>query len=147
VRATPIQMAMVAAGIGNGGSVMVPYIVDQVRSPDLEMLDEAEPRELHQAVPESVADDLTQMMVEVVETGTGDEVQIDGVSVAGKTGTANTTEVRKPYAWMVSFAPADNPQVAVAVLVEEADLARADISGGGVAGPIAKSVMEAVIDQ
>ena len=110
------------------------------------MLDEAEPRELHQAVSEGVADDLTQMMVEVVETGTGDEVQIDGVSVAGKTGTANTTETRKPYAWMVSFAPADDPQVAVAVLRRGADLAREDISGGGVAGPIAKAVMEAVID-
>jgi penicillin-binding protein A len=148
VAATPLQMAMVAAGIANGGAVMKPYIVEQVRSPDLDVLDEADPTVNSQAVSESVADELTQMMVEVVEEGTADEVQIDGISVAGKTGTANSAEERNPYAWMVSFAPADDAQVAVAVFIEQAPgINRADISGGGVAGPIAKQVMEAVVDR
>ncbi|MGH3508089.1 MAG: peptidoglycan D,D-transpeptidase FtsI family protein [Nocardioidaceae bacterium] len=148
VAATPLQMAMVAAGIANGGAVMKPYIVDSVRSPDLDVLDEADDTVLSQAISDTVADDLTQMMVEVVEEGTADEVQIEGTSVAGKTGTANSADERNPYAWMVSFAPADEPQVAVAVFIETAPgIDRADISGGGVAGPIAKSVMEAVIGQ
>jgi len=140
-------MAMVAAGIANDGEVMKPYLVQQVRSPDLDVLDEADPEVLHQAVSSGVADDLTQMMVEVVQSGTGSNVQIDGVSVAGKTGTANSAENRSPYAWMVTFAPADDPQVAVAVFIESTAIERGDISGNGVAGPIAKSVMEAMIDQ
>jgi peptidoglycan glycosyltransferase len=146
VASTPLQMAMVTAGIANGGAVMKPYVVESVRSPDLDVLDEADQTVLSQAVSDSVADDLTQMMVEVVEEGTADEVQIEGTSVAGKTGTANSADERNPYAWMVSFAPADDPQVAVAVFIESAPgIAREDISGGGVAGPIAKQVMEAVI--
>lgn len=145
VAASPLQMAMVTAGIANGGEVMKPYVVQEVRSPDLEPLDEAEPEVLHQAVSGSVADDLTQMMVDVVESGTGLAAQIPGVAVAGKTGTANSSAERSPYAWMVAFAPADAPQVAVAVLVESTDIARDDITGGGLGGPIAAAVMKAVI--
>ncbi len=147
VAATPLQMAMVAAGIANDGAVMRPYVVQQVRSPDLEVLDEADPQVLHQAISSSVSSDLTQMMVEVVEAGTGINAQIPGVSVAGKTGTANSAEDRAPYAWMVTFAPADSPQVAVAVLVEQTGVNRDEISGNGLAGPIARSVMEAVIQR
>jgi peptidoglycan glycosyltransferase len=146
-RATPLQMAMVGAGIANGGAVMKPYVVQQVRAPnDLETLDEAEPEVLHQAISSSVADQLTQMMVDVVENGTGTNSRIPGVSVAGKTGTANSAEDRAPYAWMVAFAPADDPKVAVAVLVEQTGVGRDEISGNGLAGPIARSVMEAVIN-
>jgi len=94
-----------------------------------------------------VASSLTQMMVEVVDTGTGEEAQIDGVSVAGKTGTANSAADVSPYAWMVAFAPADDPQVAVAVFVEKTEVVRDDISGGGLAGPIARDIMKAVIGQ
>ncbi len=145
VAASPLQMAMVTAGIANGGAVMRPYVVQEVRSPGLDVLDEADPEVLHQAISGSVADELTQMMVEVVETGTADEVKMPGISVAGKTGTANSSEEKSPYAWMVSFAPADDPQVAVAVFIEQTDVPRPDISGGGLAGPIAKGVMQAVI--
>ncbi|MEP6665615.1 MAG: penicillin-binding protein 2, partial [Nocardioidaceae bacterium] len=143
VAASPLQMAMVAAGIANGGAVMRPYVVQQVRSPDLEVLDEADPQVLHQAILSSVAGDLTQMMVDVVESGTGINAQIPGISVAGKTGTANSSTDRAPYAWMVTFAPADGPQVAVAVIVEQTGVDRGEISGNGLAGPIARSVMEA----
>ncbi len=89
--------------------------------------------------------DLRQMMVSVVENGTGKTAQIPGVQVAGKTGTAQSAPDRPPYAWFVSFAPADTPAVAVAVLVQDAGVARDEISGSGLAAPIAKAVMEAVI--
>lgn len=147
VAATPLQMAMVAAGVANGGAVMTPYVVQEVRSPDLSVLDQATPAVLHQAMSASAAGQLTQMMVAVVQSGTGVQAQIPGVSVAGKTGTANSSATRSPYAWMVAFAPADNPQVAVAVLIEKTAIARADITGGGLAGPIAKAIMQAVINR
>jgi peptidoglycan glycosyltransferase len=99
------------------------------------------------AVSSSVARQLTQMMVEVVDHGTGTTAQISGVKVAGKTGTAQSAPSRPPYAWFVSFAPADNPKVAVAVLVQDAGVARNAISGSGLAAPIAKRVMEAVINK
>jgi peptidoglycan glycosyltransferase len=147
VAASPLQMAMVAAGIANGGEVMKPYIVQEVRSPDLDVLDEAHPEVLHQAVSSTVASELTQMMVDVVVDGTGYNAQIPGVSVAGKTGTANSAPDRPPYAWMVTFAPADDPQVAVAVQIEHSDTLRDDITGNGLAGPICRAVMEAALGQ
>jgi peptidoglycan glycosyltransferase len=85
------------------------------------------------------------MMIEVVDKGTARTAQIPGTKVAGKTGTAQSSPERPPYAWFVSFAPADDPKVAVAVLVEDAGVRRDAISGSGLAAPIAKRVMEAVI--
>jgi peptidoglycan glycosyltransferase len=146
VAATPLQMATVAEGIANGGTVMRPYVVDEVRAPDLSVLDKTSPEAYRSnAVSSSVARQLTAMMVEVVDQGTGGTAKIPGVKVAGKTGTAQSSPSRPPYAWFVSFAPADNPKVAVAVLVEDAGVARNAISGSGLAAPIAKKVMEAVI--
>ncbi len=147
VAATPLQMAMVTAGIANGGVVMKPYLVDEVRKPDLSVLEKAHEEPFRTAISSSTARDLTQMMVEVVDGGTGQTAQIPGIKVAGKTGTAQSQADRPPYAWFVSFAPADDPKVAVAVLVEDAGVARDAISGSGLAAPIAKSVMEAVIGQ
>jgi penicillin-binding protein A len=147
VASTPLQMAMVTAGIANGGTVMRPYLVDEVRSPNLDVLDKANPEPYRSAVSSSVARDLTQMMIETVDSGTATTAQISGIKVAGKTGTAQTSAERNPYAWFVSFAPADNPQVAVAVLVEDAGVERNAITGSGLAAPIAKRVMEAVINR
>jgi peptidoglycan glycosyltransferase len=87
------------------------------------------------------------MMIEVVDQGTGATAQMPGVKVAGKTGTAQSAPDRPPYAWFVSFAPADDPEVAVAVLVEDAGVERNAISGSGLAAPIAKRVMEAVMNE
>ncbi|MDX6237325.1 MAG: penicillin-binding protein [Kribbellaceae bacterium] len=147
VRVTPLQMAMVAAGIANGGDVMKPYLVQSVRTADLKTVSDTKPESLHQAVSSQVASQLTQMMVDVVQNGTGKSVQINGVQVAGKTGTAQTSPERPPFAWFTAFAPANDPKVAVAVMIEDAGVARTDISGGALAGPIAKSVMRAVIGQ
>ena len=147
VAATPLQIAMVASGIANGGTVMRPYVVDEVRAPDLSVLEKAGPEPFRDAISSSTARDLTQMMVETVDQGTATPAQIPGIKVAGKTGTAQSDANRPPYAWFVSFAPADDPKVAVAVLVEDAGVARDAISGSGLAAPIAKSVMEAVLNQ
>jgi penicillin-binding protein A len=146
VAATPLQMAMVAAGIADGGTVMRPYVVDEIRAPDFSVLEKTDPEAYRSnAVSASVARQLTQMMVSVVDKGTGTTAQIPGIKVAGKTGTAQSSPERPPYAWFVSFAPADDPKVAVAVLVEDAGVERNAISGSGLAAPIAKRVMEAVI--
>jgi peptidoglycan glycosyltransferase len=147
VRATPLQMAMVAAGIANGGVVMKPYLVDEVQSADLDILDKTSPSELSHAVSATTANELTKLMVATVNEGTADDARIDGVEVAGKTGTAQSGVAGKPpYAWFVSFAPADDPQVAVAVMIESVPgKDTSEIAGGALGGPIAKAVMEAVI--
>lgn len=145
VRTTPLQMAMVAAGIGNGGVVMRPYLVSRVLGSQLQTIDEASPEELSEAVSTSTARQLTTMMEAVVTSGTGQAAQISGVEVAGKTGTAQHAEGAAPHAWMVTFAPADDPQVAVAVVVEDGGNAGNEAAGGSVAGPIARSVMQAVL--
>jgi peptidoglycan glycosyltransferase len=148
VAATPLQMALVGAGIANGGTVMKPYLVDEVRSHDLEVVGKTDPAALTaNAVSAATARKLTDMMVAVVDNGTATNAQIPGVKVAGKTGTAQSAPSRPPYAWFVSFAPADNPTVAVAVLVQNAGVDRGEISGNGLAAPIAKAVMEAVLNQ
>lgn len=146
VSATPLQMAMVAAGLANGGTVMTPYLVDEEQSADLDVIDKAEPTELSQAVSSATASEVTKLMVSTVDEGTASPAAIDGIKVAGKTGTAQSGQSeRSPYAWFISFAPADNPQVAVAVMIQNADIPRSEIAGGQLGGPIAKAVMEAVI--
>lgn len=146
VRATPLQMAMVVAGIANQGSVMQPYLVEDIRAPDLSVLDSTEPTELSRAVSAQTAAQVTQMMVTVVQEGTGTNAQIPGVQVAGKTGTAQVGGGKSPHAWFVSFAPADDPKVAVAVLVENG-AQQAEVSGNKLAAPIARQVMEAVLNR
>jgi len=145
VAATPLQMAMVAGAIANEGEVMRPYVIKTVRSPNVRVLEKGEPQAFGRAMSRSNAAILRDMMVKVVERGTATSARINGVDVGGKTGTAQSTPDRPPYAWFVAFAPAKNPKVAVAVVVESSDTARDEIAGGRLAGPIARSVMEAVL--
>jgi penicillin-binding protein A len=145
VAATPLQMAMVTAAIANDGVLMDPYLVSMVQSPDLKPISTHKPDELSQAMLPANAKQLQQMMVTVVEEGTGRNGQIPGVTVGGKTGTAQSDPKRKPFAWFTSFAPAEDPKVAVAVIVEDASIPREDIAGGRIAAPIARAVMEAVL--
>jgi peptidoglycan glycosyltransferase len=149
VQATPLQMAMVSAAIANGGTVMRPYVVDAVLTPELAPLPATDPEELSSAVDPSTADVLTDLMVETVSNGTASPAAIPGYDVAGKTGTAQSgVEGQAPYAWFTSFAPADDPEVAVAVMLEKVPGRSTDeIAGGALGGPIAKAVMEAVIGQ
>jgi len=146
VRATPMQMAMVAEGIANRGVVMRPDLVRVIRGGhDLQVIDRPRPQAMSQAISAQTAADLTQMMIGVVRSGTGTRAQIPGVEVAGKTGTAQHGKGLPPHAWFVCFAPAQDPQVAVAVLVEDGGKLGSEASGGRVAAPIAKAVMEAVL--
>ena len=140
-------MAMVVAGIANQGTVMRPYIVDEVQSPTFEVLRQTQPEELSEAVSASTADQLTDLMVYTVEDGTAGAAAINGITVAGKTGTAQSGNPDvPPYAWFVSFAPAQDPQVAVAVMIQKIEgVERGEIAGGQLGGPIAKAIMEAVI--
>jgi putative copper export protein len=146
VKATPLQMAMVSAAIANDGVLMAPYTVETIRNPDLEVVQQTEPRRLRTSVSPSTADQLTQMMLGVVQNGSGTAAQIPGVQVAGKTGTAENDPALPPHAWFTAFAPADDPQVAVAVIVENGGSSGSEATGGAVAAPIARAVMEAVLN-
>ena len=137
---TPMQMAMVAATVANGGVVMEPYLTDRVRAPDGSIVQQMKPDELRRAIKEETARELTSMMEGVVTGGTGTAAQIAGVRVAGKTGTAETGRSGRNVAGFIAFAPADRPQVAVAVYLQNQSG-----TGGSVAAPIAKQIMEALL--
>lgn len=143
VRVTPLQVAMIAAAIANGGEVMRPYLVQTVRDQDLEPISRTEPEVLGQAVSPTTAQELAEMMVAVVERGSGRAAAVPGVTVAGKTGTAEFGSSGAAHAWFTGFAPADDPRIAVAVLVESASDDWTGETGGVVAAPIARAVLEA----
>jgi peptidoglycan glycosyltransferase len=147
VRVTPLQVAMVAAAVANGGQVMQPHLVKAVRAPDLSIIDQPSPVSLGQAMSGEAAAQLTRMMQAVVTSGTGTAAQISGISVAGKTGTAQQGPGKPPHAWFTAFAPAGNPQIAIAVVVEDGGKAGNEAYGGKIAAPIAKRVIEAVLGQ
>ena len=144
VRSTALQMAMVAAALANNGTVMNPYLVSTLSAPDLSVLQTATPTQFGQAVTPAVAQEVTDMMVNVVQNGTGTNGQIAGLLVAGKTGTSQTGNNKPADAWFVSFAPSVGAKVAVAVIVEGAPN-DGEISGGRLAAPVAKAVMQAVL--
>ncbi|SDL31815.1 peptidoglycan glycosyltransferase [Nonomuraea maritima] len=147
-RMTPLQMAMIAAGIANDGVVMKPYLVNEITDAKGDAIEEADPDELSEAVSPETAGKLRDMMVSVVDNGTANLAQVPGVKVAGKTGTAETSDGQPPHAWFISFAPANDPQVALAVIVESgAANVGAEASGGHTAAPIAKAVLEAVLNK
>lgn len=145
VQSTPMQIAMVAAGIANRGKVMAPYIVKDVRDDNLDVISSTDPKLFSTAVTEPVAADLTTMMRRVVDDGTGKKARVPGVQVAGKTGTAEHGNGEPAHAWFTAFAPADDPKIALAVLVEDGGKYGAEAGGGSVAAPIAKKVIEAAI--
>ncbi len=147
VRATPMQMAMVSAAIANGGIVMDPEIVDAVIAPDFSPLQEFEASEFGRAISEETANTMVQMMVNGVENGAASNARIDGVSVAGKTGTAENGESEPYTLWFTGFAPADNPQYAITVLVEDGGGLGQEGFGNLIAAPVAKQVLEAVLSK
>ncbi|MEV5511876.1 penicillin-binding protein 2 [Streptomyces flaveolus] len=147
--ATPLQMAMVTSAIANNGTLMKPYMVDELQAPNLDTIEKTDPQEMSKPLSPENAQILQSMMETVVKDGTGTNAQIDGVTVGGKTGTAQhgVENSENPYAWFISYAKTDSGSpVAVAVVIEDENASRDDISGGGLAAPIAKSVMEAVIN-
>ena len=142
VAASPLQMAMVTAGIANGGKLMTPYLTAQVRASNLQVVSEHHPKQMSQPMTKESAEQLKAMMVSVVNNGTGKRARINGTTVGGKTGTAQTVQGKAPYAWFVGWS--DNPHVAVAVFIQSLDTAINEISGGRLAAPIARDVIEAM---
>ena len=145
VRFTPLQNAMIVASIANGGQVMAPYLVQQVQSPTLDVLDETQPDRLGQAVPPDVARTLTDLMIGA-ENRTQGGGKITGVQIAAKTGTAEhgaDPKATPPHNWYVAFAPADAPKIAVAVVVENGGDRSLEATGGSRAAPIGRAVIAA----
>ncbi|MEU7816282.1 penicillin-binding protein 2 [Pseudonocardia sp. NPDC049154] len=143
VRLTPLQNAMIVASIANGGQTMAPHLIKEVQGPDLDVIDTTEPDRLGRSMPAGVAATLTDMMIgsEARTSGGG---KITGVQIASKTGTAeHGTDPKNtpPHAWYVAFAPANDPQVAVAVLVENGGDRALEATGGSVAAPIGRAVI------
>jgi peptidoglycan glycosyltransferase len=149
---TPLQMAMVASAVANDGTLMKPYMVDKLQAPNLDVISQTQPEKLSEPLSKDNAQILQSMMETVVKEGTGTNGQINetGVTVGGKTGTAQhgVANSENPYAWFISYAKLSDGSspVAVAVVVEDESANRDDISGGGLAAPIARNVMKAVID-
>ena len=145
VAANPLQMVLVASAIADGGVEMQPRLVSEIRDPSGRVVKTFDPTVYSKPLSPENAATLTQMMVGVVQSGTGTAAQIPGITVAGKTGTAQHGEGQAPHAWFVCFAPAQRPQVAVAVIVLDGGSLGSDATGGEVAAPIAKAVLEAAL--
>jgi peptidoglycan glycosyltransferase len=138
---TPLQMAMVAATIANGGAEMEPRLIKEVLSPGGSVVYRPRPHRLAYATKPRTAAVIRDLMVQVVQRGTGTHAQIPGVTVAGKTGTAETGARNVYDAWFIFFAPAEHPVVAGAVVLES----QLNGFGGSVAAPIAKAIMQAIL--
>lgn len=151
VTATPLQMAMVTSALANGGELAAPHMVSQVTDGDGTVLEETADGDTERVVKESTAEQLRSAMVTVVEEGTGTNARIPGAEVGGKTGTAQhgVENSSTPYAWFTSYAKDrdSGKEVAVAVIVEDSGAARSEISGNGLAAPIAQKTMKAALER
>jgi peptidoglycan glycosyltransferase len=138
LQVTPLSMAMIAQTIANDGKMMKPYVVDSVTDFNGTIIKQADPEEWRTPISSETAGEMKQMMIKVVNEGTGTRAKTDKVQIAAKTGTAEI-DGRGPNAWFVGFAPAGNPKVAIAVVVEDAD------TGGGISGPVARDTILAAL--
>ncbi|GAA2289405.1 penicillin-binding transpeptidase domain-containing protein [Streptomyces kunmingensis] len=149
VTATPLQMAMVSATIANGGEQASPHMVSEVTNADGDAVKSYPDSDSDRVIGESTASQLQSAMETVVTKGTGTNARISGATVGGKTGTAQHGEnnSQTPYAWFTSYAKDDasGEKVAVAVVVEQSNAARSEVSGNGLAAPIAKAMMAAAL--
>lgn len=147
VRVTPLQVAMVTAAIANGGSMMRPYLVENVLSSNLAILASTSPSEYGRPVNETTAASIKEMMIEAVSHGVSGNGAIKGVVVAGKTGTAQNGKDEPYTLWFTGFAPAKNPKVAVAVVIADGGGQGQNGRGNSLAAPVARAVMKAVLNR
>jgi len=140
VATTPLQMALVAQGIANGGTIMTPHVGAEIRDSSDDLVRRIDDSEWKSATSATTAQAVTSFMIQVVQEGTGQAARVPGITVAGKTGTAQAPG-GPPHAWFVAFAPAEAPRVAVAVLVERGGNAGDDATGGREAAPVAADVL------
>jgi peptidoglycan glycosyltransferase len=139
--ATPLQMALVAGGVANGGRVMKPYYLQEIVAPDGHVVQKAQPEQWLVATKAATASQLNTMMQNVVNAGTATNAALQGIQVAGKTGTAEKGDGTN-LAWFIGFAPADDPQVCIAVVIEATQS-----TGGEAAAPLAAAVMKTALAQ
>jgi peptidoglycan glycosyltransferase len=137
---TPLQMAMVAAAVADGGRMMAPHLVTKVVDPTGRTVQTVDPQQLDQAFSPQTATAVTGMMAQVVKEGTGTAAALTGVDVAGKTGTAQIAGTDDNQVWFIAFAPIDHPTIAIAATLE-----RSPGSGGPVVGPIARDVIQQLL--
>jgi len=137
---TPLQMAMVAASVANGGKLMKPHLGNRIVDRDGRTVDRIEPEEMSEVMSPETASQVGAMMDQVVKEGTGTAAALEGIDVAGKTGTAEVDHGCPNQLWFIAFAPAQDPRVAIAVTVE-----CGTGFGGTVAAPIAKAVMQELL--
>jgi len=138
---TPLQMALVAAGVANGGRVMMPYYTQEVVAASGDVVRKAQPQQWLVAMKPATAAELSIMMQRVVNAGTGTAAALEGIQVAGKTGTAEHGDGTN-LAWFIAFAPAEDPQVAIAVVIEDTQS-----TGGEAAAPLAAAVIKMALAQ
>jgi len=136
-----LQMALIAGGVANGGRVMKPYYLEEIVSSAGEVVSTAQPEQWLAAMKAQTAMELNLMMQRVVNSGTGTAAALEGIQVAGKTGTAEKGDGTN-LAWFIGFAPADDPQVAVAVVIEDTQS-----TGGEAAAPLAAAVIKSALAQ
>lgn len=146
VAVTPLEMALAAESVATGGVMYEPHVLDRVEDPDGRVVERGATKVAARTMDQATAATMKDFMLQVVERGTGTAAQIPGVQVAGKTGTAQTVPGQNPHAWFVAFAPADHPRYAIAVLVEHGGDAGSEATGGRVAAPIAKQVLETLLN-
>jgi peptidoglycan glycosyltransferase len=140
--ATPLQMAMVASAVANDGRLMRPTLIDRIVDRDGRTTDDVEPEEVGEVMKESTAREVGDMMANVVKEGTGTASALEGVAVAGKTGTAELNVAQRiNQPWFIAFAPRNNPRIAIAATVERC----VTCQGGTTAAPIAKSVLQELL--
>ncbi len=142
VRATPLQVAMMTAAIANDGVQMQPNLIKTVRSPDLRVIDEPQPEQLRTSTTPKIANQITEWMVSAVSEGIANRAAVPSVQVAGKTGTAELGNGTN-NSWFTGFAPANNPQVAVTIVMEGVDIT----TGAQLTSPNAKRIFEAVLNK
>jgi peptidoglycan glycosyltransferase len=148
IAVTPLAMAMTAQAVANRGSMLVPHVLDHVETSEGEEIAGTQlvPRRYKVTMQSSTARTLTDLMIEVVNNGTGTRAQIPGIQVAGKTGTAQVAGDERPHAWFIGFAPAEQPAYAIAVLVEHGGDSGSEATGGRIAAPIAAQVLSVLLD-
>ena len=145
VRVTPLQMAMVSAAIANGGVVMAPNLVQEILAPNLSALETFEPVMVRRVMSADTAAMITAMMINNVQDGAASNARIDGVDVAGKTGTAQNGSKDPFTLWFTGFAPANDPKFAITVLIEDGGGMGQTGFGNLLAAPVAQKVLEAVL--
>jgi peptidoglycan glycosyltransferase len=144
IATTPLQMALVASAIANGGVVMEPHVAARVDDRSGRTVMRVRPKEWKQATSPATARTLTEFMIAVVQNGTGTAARIPGVTVAGKTGTAQAPG-GPPHAWFIAFAPAEAPRYAISVIIERGGSAGDEATGGRVAAPVAAKVLRTLL--